>query len=564
MKRQSTKSSLTAVEVRPSSLAKKIDDIRARERGADFDTALLLDIRAMEEHLSTLRNSDELYYLKLISISAEVYDYFGCFEDAQRIVSADGSKILYEFPHWAPAPSDTERILRRQQVWVVLHYAQTKYRIHSYNEAEEIVHKCMNVIFDKVRDEKHGFDCFGTLARVNYLLGRIYRQRVGDYEKAKRFFTASIEYSYQALEKRTKGLEGDSDRYKQEQALAAYRIAKSLALGLGWIYYTQGFLRQALPVILTARALLLPTQDRLHKAYVELLYGCVQRSAAGYDQHKLADAKRTLWKAYRVFSCSSHLAYKARAAYQLALVSLYSGKYNRALAFVRRLKAYSVSAADDRWRCNALIIESRILRRKANGAEDVLKRARDIASEAFRGAERGGLVLCQTDALLARGEALLDLKEVKSARGDFSRALEMGGAENPKMYGICRLHLAKTYVADRNLHMAEKHFDEWKRVEKQVENQLAHDCARIVQEQLAELTEDFVISSAAQDLKYENHLKNLQAFLETRAKQKSGGDESVAEILGVSRQTLYNWRNSRNGAAAAQPTAANKPPLKNS
>lgn len=111
------------------------------------------------------------------------------------------------------------------------------------------------------------------MARVNYLLGRIYRQRAGDYEKAKRFFTASVEYSYQALESRTKGLKRDSDRYKQEQALAAYRIAKNLALGLGWIYYTQGLLHQALPVILTARALLLPTKDELNKAYVELLYG---------------------------------------------------------------------------------------------------------------------------------------------------------------------------------------------------------------------------------------------------------------------------------------------------
>lgn len=74
-------------------------------------------------------------------------------------------------------------------------------------------------------------------------------------------------------------------------ALAAYRIAKNLALGLGWIYYTQGLLHLALPVHLTARALVLPTKDELQQGLYRTSLWLCSTLAAGCDPKKLTEAK---------------------------------------------------------------------------------------------------------------------------------------------------------------------------------------------------------------------------------------------------------------------------------
>jgi tetratricopeptide (TPR) repeat protein len=320
-------------------------------------------------------------------------------------------------------------------------------------------------------------------------------------------------------------------RFDQEKAQVARRTALCLALGLGWISYTQGLLRHALPFVLTAQTLLCATNDWINKAYVELLYGSIQRSMAGYDVAKLAEAIQILLRPYGIFE--RHLPYRSRAAWELALASLYSSKYLEAENYLEEVRRIAEDAEDERWQCNAMILESRIHRRK----RDPLKAA-NVASDALRKAHDAGQVLCEIDALITRGEARLDLGDYRDARSDFTDALKQGNS-NAQTQAVCHLHLADTALKENNIRLAEEHYSEWQKVEHYVENAIVQALAENVGSAIAQQRSDFVIPWTSDDLNFEHHVDLLWEFLLKQARRKHTSKDQIARVLGVSRQTLY-------------------------
>src|SRR5205823_5500293 len=142
------------------------------------------------------------------------------------------------------------------------------------------------------------------------------------------------------------------DRYQQEQALAAHRVAMILGTGLGFMSYTQGDLRSAQLFVHSARILIASSNDWVHKAYIELLCGCLTRATAGLNKSDLNHAIEPLSKAFDVFNNQNHI-YRARAAYELALAYTYLEEFKQARGCIKTALDVAESGGDDRWRSNA-------------------------------------------------------------------------------------------------------------------------------------------------------------------------------------------------------------------
>jgi hypothetical protein len=97
-----------------------------------------------------------------------------------------------------------------------------------------------------------------------------------------------IRLAYERLRAKTKKYSGQQSRLEQEHAHASYSVAKAMALGLAWIYFNSGRLRNARPLLMSARVLLERTTDDLHRAFVDMILGCIERTEAGLDHARCA------------------------------------------------------------------------------------------------------------------------------------------------------------------------------------------------------------------------------------------------------------------------------------
>ena len=263
------------------------------------------------------------------------------------------------------------------------------------------------------------------------------------------------------------------------KALLEYRIAKCLALGLGWVCYTDGSLDLAARLIDLARVLLTDKKAKMIRAYVDVVWAEVQMSEYGDQARHLCQAIETLKKAYNVFT--SHPAYKARTAHILALAALRlsmlcvapeSGRHCReATRYIEEVKKYGERKKDRRWLANALIAESRLYRilRKYEAAQ----RAANLAL-----GKSEGDPFVRIDALIELGEALLGTagergeqedKKYRSALECFENVLRVS-YENPKMHAVCHLHLARCYLKLHRGDMAVVHFKKWQNLTPRVRN----------------------------------------------------------------------------------------------
>jgi tetratricopeptide (TPR) repeat protein len=512
-----------------------LSDVRRRVRFADFDDALLRDAGDLTESLSSLKRHDELAYLKAICTLTEINDVHGAYEAARTLIVPDASVILARRGEWSAPRTQRDRAVFKQRMWVLVHYAHVVlYREHRYSDCLDLLNACSTAVRTLLYSQ-HQDPCNGTLARISYGLGETYRQ-LHEYEEAHRCFESAIALSYESLtEKSKKYGQTYPDRWEQERALATHSVALIVAFGLGWMAYTQGQLTQARSFFSSARVLFFSSNDWLHKQYVELLYGCLQRSVAGHDLPTLAQAIQTLQEPYCVFS-GRHRSYQARAAYELALAHLYSRQFQDAERYNNEVLQIAEETHDVRWQCNALIVRSRIYRRSRTSLAD----AAAAAETALEKAEAFNQVSCKIDALIARAEARFDMGEYDAAGADFQSALELGKG-NLKTVAICHLHLCRTFLKQNNLRDAEKHFDQWRSVEPTIEHGLIHALAKEVYEALELKQEDFVISRSETNLKIDEHVTRLRKYLATQARRRYDTTEQMAEALGVSRQTLYNW-----------------------
>ena len=480
-----------------------------------------------------------LLLLKGLCTIFEVYDYHGQFKRAHDVIATEATKVVTDSKKWSPPVPGKEHGLRKQQILLLLCHAQSLYRQQEYGEALKMGRTCECLI--KALFHKQGDPASATSARIYFFLGAVHRQ-LSEYEESRRAYTRTLKCLNENLrvitEPAAKRSEEAEDRLEQEKAVIRRSVALCFApRGLGWLAYIRGHLQEAIAYLLAARAWLYSTNDWSNKAYTDLLIGMVHRAMAGYDPGKLRRAQAIIKGPYEEFGQRGHLVYRARAAFEFALGCLYLGELDEADRYVDEVLQLTRSCAmpDRRWESKALVIRSRIARRKR-----YFREAEAVATEALKIAERANQVLGEIDARIALAEAHIELGNAAVAQEHLNTALAKS-KDNIATRAVCHLQLARAYLLDNNLRLADKHWSYWPKVEDRVENGVVRALAATVHSELEKRNNDFLISWADPNLNYDEHVRKLRKFLLEAARRRHGSVEKIADSLGVSRQTLYNW-----------------------
>lgn len=557
------------------SFYKKLEYIKSQLKAGRFDSSLIQHadiLRKMVESLKdTLRAQDEISYLKSKSIMSEVYYYFGELGKAREAVT-EGEKIFDQLKAKSISLQGGAPRLIREQIRLSLAYIQANlYREHNYIECKKRILFCRDLT---LRLKRPDFPCWGTQAQIMHALGRVHRQ-VNEFNLAEECFAESINFYYERAEQKRKLYEkGDQRDHQQLQAeisFSNYRSAIALGLGLGWVNFTKGLLTMALHHnIIPARALLAHTGDELNKAYLAILFGAIKRCLAGNSIEKLDEAISVIEKAHEDFKKAGHLRYTARASYELSMAYLYSfylhkkqgnskkekEQIEKARESINTVLELSQQGSDHRWISNAYIIQSRIERWDGN-----YKRAEQIASEALEVANKSNQVLCKIDANLARARVRIKLKDIEGARKDLDQAQALNqrsssvddndpiipAAEprNPRIQAVCYLNLARICVLSEEGSQAKEYLSLGRDLLKGVEHVIIHKLADNIEKEVNKLNRNFIIQAddkLKDNIEHEYYNWGLKAFLIRQAYLQTKNKNKVAELLGISVNTLKNWQ----------------------
>ncbi len=218
--------------------------------------------------------NEEISNLRCRCLIAEVFDYYGETRSVQQVVQA-GAALYNELPRSVQEQASGKRSLFREKVRLILYYAQSIYRDGQYTAARDLILDCQSLLTDDLFDQREPV-CYELLGQSYYYLGRVYRHlnQLADAEDA---FGKSIEHYYLLTETRKALYSQSKGRNRDKKVLdsfiySAHRIAKSQALGLGWINHTRGYYRRALlHNIYPARVLFTFAADKLNVARLNLL-----------------------------------------------------------------------------------------------------------------------------------------------------------------------------------------------------------------------------------------------------------------------------------------------------
>jgi hypothetical protein len=523
-------------------------------RRGDFETGLLGLVRDQRRSWSGL--GSEPLRLKAAYIVAEVLDHFGEYTEVKDLLTVEGPSQVEALGKLNAPPLDERDItLFKRRIWVALAWATVQYRSEHYKEASDILGVCEAAV-NIMDPEKSGM--FGTRARVAYSRGQVARQ-LRQHSVARQSYEAAIIFANRRFVAKTKYAElpdhpfesltqRQRDAFERDRLLAQWTIGKCLALGLGWIAFITGHLSTAATLMSAGYALLRGTKDGVHRAYVTLLLGAVERAKAGADENRLQSSKEILEDAAK--GLATHPTYKFRAAYELAL-AYYVPHSTRHLAedSIRELReGLGSGIRSARWNSSTLVIESRIARLNGNhrSARTLAQRAVDT----LKGAEH---TETQSEAYIALGEALLAeaadhraKKETTNAERALSGAIDAfksardGAGQNPKISAVAHLHLADAYRLQGDLAEAYAAYAAWSdRLGGEVEHGFVRSLAQRLANDLA-VTEVFILSDGAVNLstRKADHVARLVAFLLRRAAKKGWTADETAKNFGVTVSTL--------------------------
>jgi tetratricopeptide (TPR) repeat protein len=520
-----------------------VQELQKRLLSADFDAArALIDSHLRWENLTAI---DEILALRLRAMASEVYDHAGRYGEAEEVIRSDGKRCERLLRNMVSSNSGVpqslkERRLLKQRIWIVLHWGFVFYRSARFPEARSRFRLCWHVAENYLTADKYRAN--GTFARIHYLLGLTDRE-VYDYHAAKHHFAESIAYAWKALDEQENGVP------KGRQAiLTDLNIARCLGLGLAWVHYSEGSTTLAIPLLLAAKTILSIKEDKLITSYIDVVYASALRSDGGHDPVKLSDVMKLLYKGYRVFRAKGHRHYTLRAAHQLARAYLQRARNARAQrasaverkslryarAYARRVIHLAADLSDSRFACGARVIYSQIALQGGQllDAEDY---ARVALEEGYED------IFCRIEALIARGAARLALGNCSGGCKNFEDALDVGG-DNPKVAAMCHLLLARGYALSKNLRRSSQHWEEWQKLMPRVNTAYMRKLADEATAARKRETTDFVIEWSSRKVDPRSEERRLHAFLVKWAKDQTETDEAAISLLGISKQTFYNWQ----------------------
>ncbi len=552
------------------SFLNKLAELKSLMKSGRFDNRLVTKAGILEdvmEHQKDEVARDIINYLKAKCMIAEVLDYFGQTERAQRLLEPEGNTNLEELQRFSKESGrQNPRVIRDRIQFCLVHAQVNLYREHSYGHFISRVLLCKEIM-RKISNSK--FPCWGTQANIAYQMARGYRQ-TNEFDQAEKYFAESINLHYERAEQKWDKYEQGGYTYEECQediSHARYRSAISLGLGLGWVNFTKGLLTSALRNnIIPARVMLAHSGDQINKAYLDIIFGAIKRCLAGNNSKELESVIKLINKSLSVFSSIGHDRYRARSAYELSLAHLYlsyifkkeqnSSKrkenINNAREMAQEVLRISEAMKDWRWVSNAYIIQSRIERWDEKYLE-----AERLASRALETAEENEQILCMIDARLARGKARFKLNSFEDAQTDFEEAKSLNRLStsprssnlpeprNPRIQAVCNLNLARIYVQKKDERQARDYLAQAKSRLRNIEHVIIHSFADAVEKAIEGLKPDFIIK--VEDVfkrgrGYRYYDKKLKAFLIYQAGKNNESEGEIAQKLKVTRKTVREWK----------------------
>jgi tetratricopeptide (TPR) repeat protein len=497
-------------------------------RSACFDEPLHTKAGELWQRLLTAPDSfpDEIEMVMARRLVCEVFQYFGRFDDAEKIVTEQAIKVELAWRSDVPKQSDLRRV--KQHAWLMLHRVRCLFLRNDYGEAERLLGLAEQVLRDSFGEIPHG-----TMARIAYQKAQIFRQQ-SQMDESEKWFLCSIEETYRRFQEKETKYRNDPVRLSQEHANACHLAARALSMGLAWIYFNNSQLNRARPLLASARILAARTRDVVLTTFIQMILGCIARSDAGVDPSALRSAIDILHDSFDKFDPNRR--YQAIAAHHLALAYLHLGDLNQAEEYASKVAEYRVD--DQRWLANSSIVRSRVCRQRGD-LINAGRWAEQASKQAHSGHHPTGIV-----------EAIIELGEVASARGDrnaardlFEEALARSKTFScPKLKAVCHLHIASSFIADQNIGAARQQMHRWKELEPVIEGRFLKSVAAEIYRKLGELETGFYIDKEVGDLDYGRHCDELQKFLYSQALSRSGGDKArAAKLMKVSRQSVYMW-----------------------
>ncbi len=375
---------------------------------------------------------------------------------------------------------------------------------------------------------------------------------------------------------------------QNDLSLATRRVAMILTQGFGLIAYKQGLLSRAeYTYLLPARLLLLFSESDIVKAYNRLVISSVLRSVADPDGKRALKALSEAQEAERAFEEFNYRRYVLRAKFEQALCYLRMKNRHKAREIADVVRAQAEHLPDHRLAHDSVLLQSRIAE-ESGSPEDALK----LAEEAFSRAEIHGLSKIEAHIHLA--EYKFALRDHEAARAeleaakrinrrralptpmtqtnpassnrwvrqdetvelrpnddfdvwspdDSSDALNQEGAD---IILDAQIHflMSRIHLAEGHIHRAEP---EWKKgdlLASRIEHAFIKEMRDHIKVELDAFRESLVIRIGEDEsLDYDNYRPLLLDFLikqaTTRSKNKTSTE--IAKLLGVSRQTLIQWK----------------------
>jgi tetratricopeptide (TPR) repeat protein len=508
---------------------------------ADFIKARLL-VRDLKAEFGTRIGVDDIEGLRFHCLAAEVLDHDGNYEEASRLAHKVGGQCVEMLKALTERPEPEDRSLWKQRAWAVLQSGFAHYRRGELKDALDrfrLIEKKIELL------RAIEYPCWGLRARLAYAIGLVHRQR-HEYFEAKQAFGAAVDLVYRRIA-----------ASRKSHQFYEWSAARALALGLGWIHYTEGSLSTAKALVNAARSLLPVKKPELIASYIEVLYACIAMSAESTDAAIVEEAIRQLTQAHGFFAKSGHKAYQARAANELALAFLRQagnvvGRREELLAAAersaRQVEDFGKAQSQIRWQSNASVALSRLARARGQWPEAVAcaRRALDLA-------EANHIRFCEIDARIALGEALLG--PVDDARGNpaeaavvFGQALKQSRGRNSKDQSVIHLHLALCHLQMRQLGPAIWHFEQGQSEGRQNENAFVRRLNDKVSDRLSSERAAFVVPFDMDDP--QARLISFQGWLTTWALARATQDGvdarnkvgRAAALLGIGVATFQRWR----------------------
>jgi tetratricopeptide (TPR) repeat protein len=493
------------------------------------------------------------YRLKRIVVRSDLLDYLGIYEAARRWLDNEVpwdavAKVLWSHPQKNVLPREFWKLW----VWTGLAHVTSAYRDENYLRAEEMLMVIDQAVGARLTIEGDGL--LGTRAHLEFLRGQVARQQHQE-EKARHALGQAICLTARRFAERTPERDSQgahrhsetesSSKFEHQRLRADWATGKILSIGVGWIAFANGALAEANTALAAGCSLLRGTNDYIHAAFANVLFGALQRASAK-DEQALKNAIDRLEKNAEVLK--NH-PYRVRASYELAL-AYYKSKdqavRDQARQHVRRVldnvdrNIGTHGMRSKRWHSSALVLQSRIARNDGN-----FDKALRYAQDAFA-------VLAGTPHAQLRAEARMAAGEVSLARatnapdhdrlcGDaiqaFREAVELAG-KNPKVLAAAQLHLAAAHLESKQRSRALRAYNVWEselkdRVEHTYVVQLARELGDKLQSQ-----ESFYRDDEDLDTDWRKQKLALEAFFIRRARDLEWSDQEIATHLGIKKSSL--------------------------